>query len=169
MAPLKGETIPRLELMAALTLANLMTAVYKALACTIKIDSVFNWIDSQIVWWWINGESKQFKQFVSNRVTKIRSLLSKKHWRYCPSALNPSDIASRGAKSPDLVSNDLWWKEAPFLEKEEDQWPSPPNFPVSEGTLSEETTKKLKKEDADGISQVMTVLVQAPENISEVV
>ena len=64
VTPLKGETIPRLELMAALTLANLMTAVYKALACSVKIDAVFNWIDFQIVWWWINGESKQFKQFV---------------------------------------------------------------------------------------------------------
>ena len=169
VAPLKGETIPRLELMAALTLANLMTAVHKALACTIKIDAVFNWIDSQIVWWWINGESKQFKQFVQNRVTKIRSLWSKEHWGYCPSELNPSDIASRGAKSSDLVSNDLWWEEAPFLEKEKNQWPSPPNCPVGEGTLSEETSKKVKKEHADGISQVMNVLVQAPANISEVV
>ena len=61
VAPLKGETIARLKLMAALTLANLITAVYKALAYTIKINAVFNWIDSQIVWWWINGESKQFK------------------------------------------------------------------------------------------------------------
>ena len=75
----------------------------------------------------------------------------------------------RGAKSSDFVSNDLWWKGAPFLEKEKDQWPSPPNCPLGKGTLSEETTKKSKKEDADGISQVMTVLVQAPEKISKVV
>ena len=57
-----------------------MTAMYKALACTISIDAVFNWIDFQIVRWWINGESKQFKQFVQNRVMKIRSLWSKEHW-----------------------------------------------------------------------------------------
>ena len=68
VAPLKGETIPRLELMACLTLALLITAVYKALACTIEVDAVINWTDSQIVWWWINGESKQFKQFVQNRI-----------------------------------------------------------------------------------------------------
>ena len=72
-----------------------MTAVYKALACTVKIGAVFNWIDSQIVWWWINGESKQFKQFVQNRVTKIRSLWSKEHWGYCPSELNPSHCLAR--------------------------------------------------------------------------
>ena len=71
VAPLKGETIPHLELMAALTLASLMTAVYEALSCTLKIVSVINWTDSQIVWWRINGESKQFKQFVQNRVEKL--------------------------------------------------------------------------------------------------
>ena len=119
VAPLKAETIPRLELIACLTLALLITAVYKALACTIEVDAVINWTDSQIVSWWINGESKQFKQFVQNRVENIRSLWSKNHWRYCPSELNPSDTASRGSKAFDLVSNDLWWKGAPFLEKEE--------------------------------------------------
>ena len=107
VTPLKGETIPRLELMACLTLALLITAVYKALACTIEVDAVINWTDSQIVWWWINGESKQFKQFVQNRVENIRSLWSKEHWRYCPSELNPSDIASRGSKASDIVSSDL--------------------------------------------------------------
>ena len=64
VAPLKGKTIPRLGLMASLTLTLLITAVYKALACTIEVDAVISWTDSQIVWWWINGESKQFKQFV---------------------------------------------------------------------------------------------------------
>ena len=66
VAPLKGETIPRLELMSASTLANLMTAIHEALSCALKIDAVFNWTDSHIVRWWINGESKQFKQFVQN-------------------------------------------------------------------------------------------------------
>ena len=99
VAPLKGETIHRLELMAALTLANLMTAMYDALASTVKIDAVFNWIDSQIVWWWIHGESKQFKQFVQNRVTKIRSLWSKDHSGYYPSELNPSERRSEEFQS----------------------------------------------------------------------
>ena len=128
-------------------------------------DGVFNWIDSQIVWWWINGESKQFKQFVQNRVQKIRSLWSKEHWRYCPSELNPSDIASRGAKGSDIASSDLWWKGAPFVEREEDQWPSLPNCPISESTVSDGATKELRKE----ISSVVTVSVQVFQSISEVI
>ena len=116
VAPLNGETIPRLELMATLTLANLMKVLYEALIRTVKVNGVFNWTDSQIVWWWVNGESKQFKQFVQNPLQKIRSLWSKEHWRYCPSELNPGDIASRGANSSVIASSDLWWKGAPFLE-----------------------------------------------------
>ena len=40
VVPFKAETIPRLELIACLTLALLITAVYKALACTIEVDAV---------------------------------------------------------------------------------------------------------------------------------
>jgi len=48
--------------MATLTLANLMTVVYEAVICTVKVNAVFNWTDSHILWWWIIGESKQFVQ-----------------------------------------------------------------------------------------------------------
>ena len=171
IAPLKEETIPRLELMAALTLANLMTAVYKALIYTIKIDAVFNWIDSQIVWWWIQGDSRCFKQFVQNRVQKIRSLWSKEHWRYCPTDLNPSDIASRGAKSSEIASSDLWWKGPPFLVEEEDQWPRLPTSTNNRNTVPREAAEELKQANLREGSSVLAVTVQAPQsaNISEVV
>ena len=42
VAPFKAETIPRLELIACLALALLITAVYKALARTIEVDAVIN-------------------------------------------------------------------------------------------------------------------------------
>ena len=87
------------------------------------------------------------------------------HWRYCPSELNPSDIASRGAKGSDIASSDLWWKGAPFVEKGEDQWPSLPNCPISESTVSDGATKQLRKE----ISNVVTVSVQVSQSISEVI
>jgi len=91
---LKKEAIPRLELMAALTLANLIRTVSEALIFTIKIDAVFNWISSQIVLCWIQGVSRCFKPFEQNLVQKIRSLWVKELCRYFPTDLNPSDIAS---------------------------------------------------------------------------
>ena len=118
VTPLNGETIPRLQLMAALMLANLMTVVYEALIHTVKVNAVFNWTDSRTVWWWINRESTHFKQFVQNRVQKIRSLWRNEHWGSCPSEFTPGDIASRGVKSSAIASSDVWWKGAPFLGKE---------------------------------------------------
>ena len=70
-------------------------------------DAVFNWIDSQIVWWWIQADSRCFKQFVQNRVQKIRSLWSKEHWWYFPTDLNLSEVASRDVKSSESASSDL--------------------------------------------------------------
>ena len=82
---------------------------------------------------------KKFKQFVQNRVTTIQSLWNKEYWVCCPPELSPRDIASRGVKSSDLVSNDLWWKGAPFLEM--DQWPNTLNCLIGEDTIS----KKLQR------------------------
>lgn len=64
---------------------------------------------------------------------------------YCPTELNPSDIASRGTKSSEIVPNDLWWKGAPFLVREEAEWPKLPNNPISRNTVQEEANKELKK------------------------
>ena len=106
---------------------------------------------------------------MQNRVRKIQSLWSKEHWRYCPSELNPGDKASRGAKCSVIASSDLWWKKAPFLEKEEVQWPNLPNCTIRESAVPEEAVKELKKESVSEISRVMTVLVQYSPSISEVI
>ena len=121
------------------------------------------------MWWWINGESKQFKQFVQNRVENTRSLWSKEHWRYCPSDLNPSDIASRGSKASDLVSSDLWWNGAPFLEKEERQWPNVPNCPITEEKVTSEAGKESKVGDTTKTSSFMTVSSKVSQSVSEVI
>ena len=96
--------------MAALTLATLMRTVTEALIFTIKIDAVFNWISSQFVWSWIRGDSGCFKPFVQNRVQKIRSLWVKELCSFFHTDFNPTDIASRGAKSSEITASDLWWK-----------------------------------------------------------
>jgi hypothetical protein len=101
-----------------------MKSVSDALDGVLKIDEIICWIDSQIVLWWINGKGKQYKQFVQNRVTQIRELFGKECWRYCPSGLNPADIASRGANCSELKLSKLWWNGPPFLQKERSQWPA---------------------------------------------
>ena len=96
-APLKEETIPCIEPIAVLILANLIIAVYEALICTIKTDAVFNWIDSQIVWRSIQGDSRCFKQFAVSEDSKSRLehhngdvFLSKLLWSTVSKALDKS-------------------------------------------------------------------------------
>ena len=94
VAIVAGETIPRLELTGAAVLARLVHSVSAALSGVLQINRVFCWTDSQIALWWIWGATKEFKQYVENRVIVIRRLVRPECWNYCPSQLNPADIAS---------------------------------------------------------------------------
>ena len=53
VAPMNGETIPRLELVGALILARVVNTVLTAFDGTLKVDSVHYWLDSQIALLWI--------------------------------------------------------------------------------------------------------------------
>ncbi|XP_068720408.1 uncharacterized protein [Montipora capricornis] len=128
VAPINGDTIPRLELLGALVLARLINSVLTAFEGTLRVDSVFCWSDSQIALWWIWGVNREFKQFVQNRVVEIRRLVKTGHWDNCPSENNPADICSRGSLASKLVANRLWWNGSEFLLKGKDAWP---NLPVN--------------------------------------
>ena len=62
VAPIKGETIPRLELMGALVLARLIDSVRCAFENILRVDATYCWLDSMIALWWIRGLSKEFKR-----------------------------------------------------------------------------------------------------------
>ena len=59
------------------------------------------------VLYWIYGD-RESKQFVENRVKKIRSLLEKELWRYCDGNQNIGDIASIGSSLSKLAYSLLW-------------------------------------------------------------
>ena len=147
VAPINGDTIPRLKLLGALVLARLINSVLTAFEGTLRVDSVHCWSDSQIALWWIWGVNKEFKQFVQNRVVEIRRLVKPAHWDYCPSDNNPADICSRGSLASKLVANQLWWNGPEFLLKDKDAWPS---LPVNPNVITTEpdTWLQLKKESS---------------------
>ena len=128
-SPLKPPTIPRLKLCGALLLANLLVTVGEALA--IPKEQTYAWSDSSIVLSWLDGNPRDFKTYVSNRVTSILKVTSPQLWRHVPTADNPADCASRGMMPKELLSHELWWKGPSWLQVEPIQVPwQPPRKPL---------------------------------------
>ena len=117
VSPLKKQTIPRLELSAAVLLAKLLNRVVTALK--LEISSVLLWSDSMIVLSWLRKEPFKLKTFVSNRVAKIQELTDVQQWRFVPTGENPADLISRGVNAEKLLQSELWWKGPLFLTTDE--------------------------------------------------
>ena len=159
IAPMKGETIPRIELMYAWILARLITTVSNALEDVVSIDNIYCWQDSRITLWWIYGTTKEFRQFVQNRLVEIWKLVNFRKWKYCPSDDNSSDIPSRGMKLSKLMKNSKWWKGPKFLSEPKQFWPNQLNFQKSEDNLLE-TNLELKGNPRSDYSDVFVNAAQ---------
>ena len=108
VAPIGMMTIPRLELLAALLLARLLSSITSAILPEQVLDKPMCFTDSMIALHWIRGFDKEWRQFVQNRVIEIRSLVSFDCWYHCPGEDNPADIPSRGIDLSLLISSTLW-------------------------------------------------------------
>ena len=138
IAPLKSLTIPRLELMAARILVNLIDTVKKALSSDTKIDEVKYWTDSIAVLYWIQNKC-DWKPFVQHRVNEILTQSRKEDWGHVVGLENPADIGSRGASPSQLVGNNLWWGGPNWLKGEKESWPQA--LPVEESIEVKEEMK----------------------------
>ena len=114
---------------------------------------VYAWLDSTVAFHWIRG-SGEYKQFVSNRVEKIRQR-PEIEWRHVPTQDNPVDLASRGGGITSLWFNGPEW----LFNKE--NWP--PNPVTSASVATEEEAKVIRevlktsqtKESVDVMDQLL--------------
>ncbi len=96
-------SIPRIELLAALITARM------------DVQEIYCFIDSTITLACLKNRPANYKQCVAHRIKEILSHTQSQQWFFIPTALNPSDIASRGSDLQHLLSDQLWWKGPPLL------------------------------------------------------
>ena len=113
MSLIKGEPLPRLELLAAVVNARLLKFVVETLQ--IKMHRVVCWTDSRMTLHWIRKQSSCWKPFVVNQVLEIQSTWDPGCWHYCASKHNPADLLARGLTCDNLISSGLWWNGPQWL------------------------------------------------------
>lgn len=136
VAPLRGLSIPSLELCAAVLGSQVMDNL------TMNTDftsSMVFWSDSTVVLHWIRSPPHEWKVFVSNRVAEIQRLNRGATWNYVPSELNPADRISRGVLPSEISNDALWWQGPSFLTQPTGTWPESPS---SVSTISDAEQEK---------------------------
>lgn len=128
LAPLKQQTIPRLELCAAVLAVKMDQYLQRELDTRVQ-KSIF-WTDSMLVLQYIANTERRFRTFVANRVSIIRDTSDPSQWRHVPTALNPADDATRGLSASEMTQQSRWLTGPPFLWLEESQWPDRPLLPA---------------------------------------
>ena len=169
VAPLKATTLPRLELMAAVTATRLAKFVYSSIAPRQPILCVHFWTDSQIVLYWIHKSNKT-QPFVSNRVQEIRESFSTAKWSFTPSGDNPADLLNRGLSTSQLRTSHLWthgpywlltqadwpaWTPTPVLCLQSEEEPEPPKN-TTEPTESHSTLSIIDLSRYSSIHRVLS-------------
>ncbi|XP_055526882.1 uncharacterized protein LOC129719513 [Wyeomyia smithii] len=122
VAPLKRQSVSRLELMAAV--------LGSRLSCTVKsqhslpIRKQFLWSDSRTTLSWIRSDQIKYKQFVAFRIGEIRENSNVSDWRWVSTKINIADVLTKWGQGPPLDSSSPWFNGPAFLRDPENQWPT---------------------------------------------
>ena len=125
--PIRRQTIPRIELMAALEGAKLAAGLKKLLKpeCTILFSDAI-----VVLFWILKSDLHRFSDWIQVRLTQIHELTKGDSWRHVESGLNPADFLSRGLKISHILDQqaltakgEMWFEGPPFLKEDFKNWP----------------------------------------------
>ena len=139
LAPKDETSIPRLELLAAVTAVKMDMMISTELQMTLS-PSIF-WTDSSIVLHSIANERKRFPLFVSRRLALIAKHTCVTNWNHVPTKCNPADLVSRGCRANMLVKNNFWLTGPDLLKENPSSWPSR----FKRVTLNDDEIKRFDK------------------------
>ncbi|KAJ8887459.1 hypothetical protein PR048_013674, partial [Dryococelus australis] len=108
LTPIKKISLPRLELLSALTVSRPL--YYFCTATDFKITKGILWSDSTITLEWLNNNLNKWKTFVCNRIVEI-------HLR------NLADHLTHSIEADELCLLDHWWNGTHWLNEEYTSWP----------------------------------------------
>ncbi|XP_046576736.1 uncharacterized protein LOC124284679 [Haliotis rubra] len=103
VAPLHCNTIPRLELCAAVLSAEIAEFISEHLNISLKNMKFYT--DSKVVLGYIGNDTRRFFIYVSNRVHKIRQVSTPSQWSYVHTSSNPADAATRCVQDMNFTAN----------------------------------------------------------------
>lgn len=121
VAPRRAQTIPRLELQAAVIGARLADTIRKE--HRFEVGQTTYWTDSSTVVHWIHHDMRRYTPFVAHRLGEIAELTHKEEWRWLPTDHNVADDATRLVDAP-IAATDRWFQGPSFLHLPEEQWPT---------------------------------------------
>jgi len=166
VAPMKQQTIPRLELCAAVTAVQLLRIVLRE--HHFNADKLYFWTDSTTVLSYLRDTSKRRPAFEKNRIATIRKHSNVEQWRWVGTQQNPADPYSRGVSPKQLHKAEKWLKSPKFLLEDEPSWPLPSSNPATTLECATATDEETKSEQQCSQSQVSAAQLHSARDLVDV-
>ncbi|XP_063834420.1 uncharacterized protein LOC135083645 [Ostrinia nubilalis] len=120
VSPKKTQTIPRLELQAAVIATRLAVSLKRE--HRLRFSRTFYWTDSSTVLHWIKNGAKLERQYVQVRLGEIQEDSEPQEWRWVPTEMNVADEATRKKLDGEVITT-TWLNGPEFLKDPEASWP----------------------------------------------